>query len=188
MEQPNRPTSNASSSTAPSSSHWEPSNSRRQIVPAVVIGVAVVALFGGMDYKFKHDKPSGTTLALAQAPAEAPAVESASNEAPAAVDSGTAATVVPTAVEMHPPRQTDSTRASPATEPPPAPVTAPRRDINRAKPQPFEPIPTPAPAPRPSVSESPAAPPVQAPVTEPEATSTAPQPAVQPAPEPAPVN
>ena len=63
------------------SARWEAPTGRRKIVPGVVIGVAVAALFVGMDYKFKHKAENTVdTPAVAQGPA----VESMVNEAPTA--------------------------------------------------------------------------------------------------------
>lgn len=172
------------------SARWEAPTGRRKIVPGVVIGVAVAALFVGMDYKFKHKAENTVdTPAVAQGPA----VESMVNEAPTAAGpshatESTVGTAAPTSTA--PVAETPPAATAPATTPAPAP----RREATRSRPQPVQATPPvneapadTAPSPMPSTTPEPvqSAP---APAAEPAAPTPVPQPAPTPAPEPAPSN
>jgi len=92
---------------------WEQPSGKRKFIPAVVIGVAVAGLAGGMDYKFRH-KAEPATATLAQGPA----VESMMNEAPPAAGNATANTT---------PAAEQPAEAAPVTSTPPdtKPAAAP---------------------------------------------------------------
>lgn len=165
-------------------SHWEAPTGRRKIVPGVVIGVAVAALFIGMDYKFKHKAENTVdTPSVAQGPA----VESMVNEAPTAAGpspatESTVGTAGPTSAA--PAAETPPAATAPATTSATTPAPAPRREATRSR---FQPSPA-----TPPVNEAPAhtAPdpaPVQ-PAPAPAADAPGPQPAPTPAPEQAPAN
>lgn len=155
----------SASSGAPSAAaqHWgDTSSGAKRVVPAVVIGVAVVALVVGMNYKFKQDDHETTTLAQGQA------AESVINEAPPAAG-----------IQPAPSPDASTTTPAPAVEaapPDPAPVVAPRAETSG-----------PAPAARPVTPRQPAPTPAPAPSIAPEPAMRAPAPIPTPEPTPAPL-
>ncbi|MEK8030290.1 hypothetical protein AACH06_05590 [Ideonella sp. DXS29W] len=158
------------------------SNAKR-VVPAVVIGVAVVALVVGMNYKFKH-KDHVTTLAQGQA------VETVIDEAPPAAGPAPTPAPEPSAVAAPPPEaappQTTEALTAPVSKPR---VEAPAPRVEAPAPR----VPTPPP-PRAVVrkeeaSTAPAVPPAAmpsvpaAPAIQPE-SGAIPAPAMPPAAQP----
>jgi len=168
---------------------WEAPSGRRKFVPGVVIGLAVLALFVGMDYKFKHkDENRAESQAETSQVAQGPAVETIVNETPTAAGPAPSAeartdTAAPTSAAP----ATDSAPAAAAPAAIPAPAPAPRREATRTRSQPVQPS-------SPPVNEAPVnSEPVQSaptPIAEPpaQAPATQPAPAPEPEPEPAPSN
>lgn len=172
-----QPPSAVNGATSAAAQQWGSATaSTKRVVPAVVIGVAVVALVVGMNYKFKH-KDHVTTLAQGQA------VETVIDEAPPAAGPAPTPAPEPSAVAAPPPE------AAPpqTTEAPTAPVPKPRVEAPAPR---ITPPPSPrALVPKDEVSTAPAAPPAAmpsvpaAPAIQPEAR-TIPAPAMPPAAQP----
>lgn len=155
---------------------WE-SPGKRKFIPAVVIGVAVVGLAVGMDYKFRHkaEQPS-TTLA------QGPAVETMVNQAPPGAGTSADTTTAQPADQRANVTPPDNT---PAAAPPPPPTPAPRAE--HAAPRAITPAPRPAvPDPEPMPRSVPSEPAAVTPTPAPEAPVPAQQAIQPPSPMPAP--
>jgi hypothetical protein len=155
-----QPPSASNSATSTAAQQWgDTTSTGKRLLPAIVIGAAVLALIVGMNYKFKeadHD----TTLAQGQA------AESIINEAPPAAG-----------IEAAPAPDTTSAPPVEAAPPDPAPVVAPQVTA-----------PVPAPAPRPAATQRrPAPAPAPEPTPEPALSTPAPTPTPAPQPTPAPL-